>query len=462
MLPISFVSAVVALLPGLLASSLPSATGPRVLVVLDHVDNSTLYHRFFSSLESQGFRLDYRSFNDPELRLAKDGIPSYDHLALFSPRLKTLAEGQLLAPALVHFVEQGGSILHAASTDLTEPQRDFAAQWGVEYDNRGTMVLDHANHNHSSHPSHLLARDLNQNLPFLSHLPTDEPILYEGIGHATVPGLLRTWRALSAPDTAYSWEIDVPVDSSPALSGPMGLVSVAQARNGARVTFAGSLSLFSDAFASSPVQEDGVTAKALPSGNAKFTDALASWTFQASHVLRVVNTSHSPIGPSSSPEDPHTYRVKDNLTYTAQIHLFSHGSWKSYPLPEIQLEVIMLDPYLRLPLTFDTDLDAHSISLTLPDVYGVFTLRALFKRPGWTEIDAKDIIQIRPFHHDEYPRGLSQALPYYAGTISTFLAFLLLSLLWLWSREPLSSPPPPSSEKSPSPPQGKRRATSRK
>jgi len=73
---------------------------------------------------------------------------------------------------------------------------------------------------------------------------------------------------------------------------------------------------------------------------------------------------------------------------------------------------------------------------TLPDVYGVFTLRVNYKRTGYTYIDAKDVIAVRPFQHDEYPRFLPSAWPYYATSASVMLAFVAFSGAWMWSAPP--------------------------
>jgi oligosaccharyltransferase complex subunit beta len=41
------------------------------------------------------------------------------------------------------------------------------------------------------------------------------------------------------------------------------------------------------------------------------------------------------------------------------------------------------------------------------------------------------MVPVVPPRHDEYPRFLSVAWPYYTGAISTSVAFILFSALWL-------------------------------
>jgi oligosaccharyltransferase complex subunit beta len=50
---------------------------------------------------------------------------------------------------------------------------------------------------------------------------------------------------------------------------------------------------------------------------------------------------------------------------------------------------------------------------------------------SWTHLHSSTTVPVVPPRHDEYPRFLSAAWPYYTGAISTSVAFLLFSALWL-------------------------------
>jgi oligosaccharyltransferase complex subunit beta len=95
----------------------------------------------------------------------------------------------------------------------------------------------------------------------------------------------------------------------------------------------------------------------------------------------------------------------------------------------------MLDPYIRTTLK-QAAVDAEPFgrfeaNLHLPDVYGVFTFKVNYKRSGLSYILAEDQVSIRPFRHNEYPRFLTAAYPYYASTGSMIVGFLLFSAVWL-------------------------------
>ncbi len=77
----------------------------------------------------------------------------------------------------------------------------------------------------------------------------------------------------------------------------------------------------------------------------------------------------------------------------------------------------MLDPYIRTTLKqvpTTEQFGRFEAQIRLPDVYGVFTLKVNYKRSGLSYVLAEDQVSIRPFKHNEYPRYLTAAFPYYA------------------------------------------------
>jgi oligosaccharyltransferase complex subunit beta len=103
----------------------------------------------------------------------------------------------------------------------------------------------------------------------------------------------------------------------------------------------------------------------------------------------------------------------------------------------VQFEVIMLDPYIRTSLT-PKDLESatrYSATLKLPDVYGVFTFKVNYRRPGVTYVEHRDVLPLRPYRHNEYDRFLVVAYPYYAASFSMMGGFLLFSLVWLYHKD---------------------------
>lgn len=148
-------------------------------------------------------------------------------------------------------MDNGGNLLLAISSEITENIRNFARELDIEIDERDTSVIDHFNYNISDDGKHtlLVSSNIVNNEAILSkEVIEGPPVLFRGIGHkvGSVPLLTRI---LWANDTAYSYETrdDQVVDREPlAIGNSIGLISALQARNNARVTLVGSLEFFSD------------------------------------------------------------------------------------------------------------------------------------------------------------------------------------------------------------------------
>lgn len=135
-----------------------------------------------------------------------------------------------------------------------------------------------------------------------------------------------------------------------------------------------------------------------------------------------------------------------------EVSEYKDDHWTTFKADDIQLEIIMLDPYIRttlkqLPTAPDHHYGRFVAHVKLPDVYGVFTFKVNYKRAGLTYLLAEDVVAIRPFRHNEYPRFLTAAYPYYASVGSMIVGFLVFSAVWLstWGgQEPKRAPKPKS------------------
>lgn len=99
----------------------------------------------------------------------------------------------------------------------------------------------------------------------------------------------------------------------------------------------------------------------------------------------------------------------------------------------------MLDPHIRSFIKKSTTgkpRHAHAalydLTVRLPDVYGVFTFKVDYMRRGKTYLLQKDVLSIRQLRHDQYPRFISQASPYYASYLSVVVVWLVFCAIWLF------------------------------
>uniref|UniRef100_A0A7S1DQ52 OST48 middle domain-containing protein n=1 Tax=Hemiselmis andersenii TaxID=464988 RepID=A0A7S1DQ52_HEMAN len=94
------------------------------------------------------------------------------------------------------------------------------------------------------------------------------------------------------------------------------------------------------------------------------------------------------------------------------------------------------DPFVRSPMRPAGAGGAHSGALRAPDVAGVYALRLVHGRVGLSGLGAGEEVAVRPLRHDEHPRFLLAAYPYYASALSCVAATFVLGAMFLYGAEP--------------------------
>lgn len=392
-----------------------------------------------ADLSDRGFDLKFSTPRD-ELSFFELGERIYDHAILFPQKSKGL--GPSLTPQeLVKFINHGGNILVGASTGAGAAIRDFAKELEIDLAERDTLMADHFNFDGSSDERHttIVTSKFGSNEFIISKEVQDgSPIIYKGIGHGLGNSPLLT-PVLGASRTAYSYDVKEEFEASedPWVAGSQAwLVSVFQARNNARVGITGSVEMFSNK-ALDTVLDDGKIA-----GNKNFARDLTQWVFQEKSVLRSADLKHSLANESLLTTSPSMYRVKNEVQFSISLQQYSGDTWKPYVANDVQLELIMLDPYIRTTLDvleMRPDSATYFTAFMLPDHYGVFHFKVNYKRNGLTYIEERSQITIRHFRHDEYDRFLSAAYPYYTATATTIGGFLVFCLIWLFSQSKITA-----------------------
>ncbi|NXK13547.1 OST48 glycosyltransferase, partial [Herpetotheres cachinnans] len=127
--------------------------GPRTLVLLENGNLRDTHSLFFRSLADRGFDLTFRTADDAGLSLIKYGEFLYDNLIIFSPSIEDFG-GNINVETITAFIDGGGSVLVAASSDigkirfvlLGDPLRELGSECGIEFDEERTAVIDHHNY----------------------------------------------------------------------------------------------------------------------------------------------------------------------------------------------------------------------------------------------------------------------------------------------------------------------------
>lgn len=79
------------------------------------------------------------------MSLIKYGEFLYDNLIIFSPSVEDFG-GNINVETISAFIDGGGSVLVAASSDIGDPLRELGSECGIEFDEEKTAVIDHHNY----------------------------------------------------------------------------------------------------------------------------------------------------------------------------------------------------------------------------------------------------------------------------------------------------------------------------
>jgi len=408
--------------------------GRRVAVIIESPSVRATHSLFFKSLEDGGYSLDFVTPSE-KLAFKTYGEWRYDNLIVMAP---SAAELPVSAKTILEFVDDGNNAILVADSVLGRPIRDVAGDCNVEFDEDETTAIDHFNFDVSDFEGqhNVIAVDPSSITSAAVIFPTtiDAPVLFRGIAQDIEEDSALLFSILGGYSTTYSHAPVEKIDEVHVAGKKTTLVSTLQARNNARIVFAGSMDLFSDKFFRSPVQKfsaDG-SAKSYPkSGNEQFCKQLAQWTFQERGILRAVNVTHHRKGEHQA---PFTYTVKEKIEYSVEIQEWRGKKWEPFTGQDVQLEFRMLDPYVRLTLKNEGN-GKYKTAFTIPDIYGVFTFKIEYTRRGYGFLNSITRTPVRPFRHNEYERFIDSAYPYYASAFSMMGGLWIFSWFFLYSKK---------------------------
>ncbi|PVG02191.1 Dolichyl-diphosphooligosaccharide-protein glycosyltransferase 48kDa subunit [Serendipita vermifera] len=408
-----------------------SSTGARVLVVLEPALSKSSFSKFFEGLEARGYELSFREPKAEKPLLVEYDVPNFDHVIYFTPTTKSFAPD--LAPThLLPLLQDKVNFIIALSTTTT-PLHPFGAEFGLTLPPPETPLMSHFPPR--SGPRTTLEIPVSSDSKVVSAgLP---PIVYSGInfGLGTNPMLFPIINAPAesfATDTTKDDETDILVEATNKggeglwAGSSMAVVAGFQTKSGARVVWTGSVDMFSDDYLNQK------TGSGKRSGNEIVVRDLSKWAFQENMVLRVDKVEHHRVGETEPREQ---YTINDEVVYSISISRYtpSTAKWEPYSdIKDMQLEFTMLDPHIRTSLKpVDGQPGVYQTVMRVPDRHGVFKFVVDHRRKGWTSLYSATTVPVVPPRHDEYPRFLSAAWPYYIGAISTSVGFILFSALWL-------------------------------
>jgi oligosaccharyltransferase complex subunit beta len=439
-----------------ICASALSASGSRLLVVLDDVSEKDAYRKFFAGLEGRGYQITYETPKSESLTLFHLGERTYDHAIFFPTKVKGL--GPNLTPnILIDFLNARGNIMisQSSSTALPSSLVSLLAELEISLPAERTgLVVDHFAYDVASAAESHDVLLLSPPAPvrpgvkpyFQPEAPGNEVIAYpHGSGHILGGGALIT-PILRAGRTAYIYnpkeqQNTIDPDELFAAGSQIGLVTAFQARNSGRLTVVGAAEMLSDEWFSATVKT--TEGKTVPTWNEEFSKRVTGWTFHEIGVLRVNSIKHHlhEEGGKIIP-NPTIYRVNNEATYTVSLSEYSWDRWVPF-VPakddELQLEFSMLSPFQRLnlaPISVEGHEATYSVTFKLPDQHGIFNFMLNYKRPFLTNVEEKRTVSVRHMAHDEWTRSwaISGAWPWISGIGVTVSGFLAFCAVWMYSQ----------------------------
>jgi oligosaccharyltransferase complex subunit beta len=379
----------------------------------------------------------------------------------------------------MEFTEAGGNMIIGVNSDLSQVMRNLVENCGVDFDRKGAAVIDHFsfepsidsryisffnidyiiyfiifinnfNFINSFHTAILTNNTINSEI-ILGKYKNSKPILYRGIGHSLDESNILGIKVLRGNPTSYSVNVKHMLDRSPEKNSVNKLlVSVLQARNNARILISGSIDMFSNMFF-----RKKQTSSNSYVGNELFCEELSKWAFGESGILRFRDIVHHKSDgnsrdsllyekeksdlPKTLYPDPElnrnslVYRIKDEIIFSMIVEEYFNNTWIPFSANDMQLELVMLDPYVRKNMSSDPTTGKFESILVAPDNYGIFKFRFLYRRIGYSVLHSETQVSIRPFNHDENERFIVSAYPYYFSSMSALIVFFIFSFVFLLS-----------------------------
>ena len=110
------------------------------------------------------------------------------------------------------------------------------------------------------------------------------------------------------------------------------------------------------------------------------------------------------------------------------------GKWHPYKADDVQLEFVMIDPYIRVNLKASSE-GKYTTTFQVPDVYGVFKFVIDYHRVGYSNLDIQQQVSVHPFRHNEFERFIDVAYPYYLSAFTIMAAFFIFGVLFLYQKD---------------------------
>ena len=132
--------------------------------------------------------------------------------------------------------------------------------------------------------------------------------------------------------------------------------------------------------------------------------------------------------------NPENYRIKDEVVLLFELEeKKADGTYVPFAAKDVQLEFLRLDPFHRVSMKQEGTSATYAAQIEVPDTLGIYKFRVSHWRYGFSFIEAETLVSCIQFRHDEYPRFLNIAVPYYFNVFMLMGAGFLFIVFFLYS-----------------------------
>lgn len=397
-----------------------------VLVVIENDSVRETHSRFIDSLVSIGKKIEVILASTEKLNLLQDGEYAYDAVVLLCPTADKM-ESRLPVTSLIRFVDSGGNLFLAAAQDYSWYTEKVAESIGVDLQPRNFKTTDHqqifealddGSHTYIRAGGHVESKFLFGS----AEATSGNDIVFSGPAASLFGDNELIDNVIWGSGSCYGSN-GKPLVKIPRVAGNGCVLGAAlSTRTGSRAAYFGSFDALSNA----------VFDKAGKKHEEAMTSFLA-WTLGHAGVLRAVNLKHSSIDDSG--EVANEYRVKDTINFSVDIQQWDGAKkiWKAYAADDIQIEFVMLNPWVRQRLQYSGHVNGtYTTEIPVPDQIGVYKFSIQYFRPGVSPIVMSHVVPVRPYLHNEYERFIGMATPYYVASFSMLIGVFVLGIVVLY------------------------------
>lgn len=410
----------------------PPSRGNSVLVIGDTPAVKDTHSLIIKALKSAGRAVTFKSGESKTLPLESDGEYLYDGVVLLAPR--SGLQSKLPVSQLITFVDSGRDLFVATSSGYSSFSHKVAEALGIDLDSRDNEMVDfqHTVNDLGTKNQSFIRAGGWATTPFAKEKTASDAsaVVFRGAGatlfkdNELVQPLI--WGSGSSFGRPAS-RTRTPLSKVPRVAGSGSLLAAAVCtRAGSRGTWFGSIDALSDEI----MQTAG-------GGHAEAMKRLVQWAVSDTGVLRVTRVAHGRVadGGAKGEGGPADYRVKDVIEFMIQVEIWdgNSGKWVGFQTDDIQVEFIMMNPWVRTRLHLtNASLGIYKAKIQVPDQIGVYKFKVEYVRRGVSPIFLEKVIPVRPYLHNEYERFIHMASPYYASAFSMLAGVFLMGLALLY------------------------------